>query len=351
MVDTFTLIQRSLFFSLIVGITAIFVWMLWDVILPIFWALVFAVLLFPLFARIRKGLRGRGIPAAALTLVFTLLVIFVPLYVLGSMIANEAIDLYLSLADRNFSLNPISENVSAVNALIETFTGDSRTVTEHITEFVRSISSWLATQAVSIGTTTFGFAIKFVLMLYVLFFLLKDGERLGAYLMKIFPLGDEKEKMIFFSFTSTTRAIIKGTVIVSLVQGLLGAILFSIAGVPSPILWGTLMAILALIPAIGPGLVWVPVGIILLLSGDVFGAVIVLAGGATLISLSDNILRPILIGRDTEMPDALILLSILGGLATFGLAGIVIGPVIAALFVSIWNLFAHEYELELKERG
>ena len=351
MTDTFTLVQRTLFFSLIIGITALFVWMLRDIILPIFWALVFAVLLYPLFVRIRKGMRGRGIPAAALTLVFTLVVIFVPLYILGSMIANEAIDLYLSLADRNFSLSPVSENISAINTLIEQFTGDSRTITQHITEFVRSISSWLATQAVSIGTTTLGFAVKFALMLYVLFFLLKDGERLGAYLMKILPLGDKKEKMIFFSFTSTTRAIIKGTVIVSLVQGLIGAILFAIAGVPSPILWGTLMAILALIPAIGPGLVWVPVGIILLLSGDVFGAVVVLGGGAAIVSLADNVLRPILIGRDTEMPDALILLSILGGLATFGLAGIVMGPVIAALFVSIWNLFAHEYEIDLKERG
>lgn len=351
MTDTFAIVQRTLFFSLIVGITALFVWMLWDIILPIFWALVFAVLLHPLFVRLRRGMKGKGVPAAALTLVFTLVVIFVPLYILGSMIANEAIDLYLALADRNFSIAPISENVSVVNTLVERFTGDSRTVTEHVTEFVRSISSWLATQAVSIGTTTLSFAIKFALMLYVLFFLLKDGERLGSYLMKIFPLGDEKEKMIFFSFTSTTRAIIKGTVIVSLVQGLLGAILFAIAGVPSPILWGTLMAILALIPAIGPGLVWVPVGVILLLSGDVFGAIVVLAGGATLVSLADNVLRPILIGRDTEMPDALILLSILGGLATFGLAGIVIGPVIAALFISIWGLFAHEYEIELRERG
>jgi predicted PurR-regulated permease PerM len=189
------------------------------------------------------------------------------------------------------------------------------------------------------------------LMLYVLFFLLKDGERLGIYLMKIFPLGNEKEKMLFHSFTSTTRAMIKGTVVVSLIQGLIGAILFFIAGVPSPILWGTLMALLALIPAIGPGLAWIPVGIILLLSGDILGAIIVLGGGAGIISLVDNILRPILVGRDTEMPDALILLSIFGGLATFGLAGIVIGPVIAALFISIWNLFSHEYEVELRERG
>lgn len=178
MTDTFTLVQRTLFFSLITGITALFVWMLWDVILPIFWAVVFAVLLFPLFLRLRKGLRGRGVVAAALTLIFTLLVIFVPLYVIGSMIANEAIDLYLTLADRNFSINPVPENVSSLYGLIETFTGDSRTVTQHASEFIKSISSWLATQAVSIGTTTLGFALKFALMLYVLFFLLKDGERL-----------------------------------------------------------------------------------------------------------------------------------------------------------------------------
>jgi predicted PurR-regulated permease PerM len=351
MSDTFSYIQKTIFFSLIVGITGLFVWMLWDLILPIFWALVFAVLLFPLYIRLRSGLRGSSILASVLTLIFTLLVIFVPLYVIGSMIANEAIDLYLSLADRNFSLTQLPENISAVNTILESLTGDSRTITQHATEFVRSISTWLATQAVSIGTTTLSFAIKFVLMLYVLFFLLKDGERLGRYLMKIFPLGDDKEKMIFHSFTSTTRAIIKGTVVVSLVQGLIGAILFFIAGVPSPILWGTLMALVALIPAIGPSLVWIPVGVILLLSGDIFGAVVVLGGGGVIISLVDNILRPILVGRDTEMPDALILLSILGGLATFGLAGIVIGPVIAALFLSIWNLFAHEYEVELRERG
>jgi len=320
--------------------------------MPLFWATVFAVVLFPFFSYLRKKFGGRGIPAALVTILFTLIVIFAPLYIIGTMIANEAIDMYIILSESDFKISPVSlENIPIITPLIETFVGDPQLLVERTADIIRGATTWFASQAVSIGTNTLGFTLKFALMMYVLFFLLKDGERLAYYIMRIIPLGDMKERLLFTRFSSTTRAIIKGSVIVSIVQGLIGAILFLIAGVPSPTLWGVMMALLALIPAIGPGLVWAPVGIYFLITGSVWQGAIILIGGGVVISLIDNILRPILVGRDTEMPDALILLAILGGIASFGITGVIIGPVIAALFLSTWNLFAHEYEKDLDERG
>lgn len=351
MPSTFSLVQRITFFGLIIATSALFIWLLRDLVLPLFWAVVFAILLYPLFTRITHWLGGYSAIAALLTIALLLIVLFVPLYFLGIAISNQAIDFYLSLAEHNFSPQQMLADVPYLSETLTGFLGDSQSLAGHARELVQSTSAWVATQAFSIGSTTLSFVLKLALALYVLFFLLKDGKRLGTYLLRIIPLGDDKERMLYERFASTTRAIIKGTVIVAIVQGAVGGALFAIAGIPSPMLWGVAMALAALIPALGAGIIWAPAGIILLLLGNLPGALIVLGGGALIVGLIDNILRPVLVGRDTEMPDALILLAILGGIASFGLAGIIIGPVIAALFLSVWDLFTREFTPEIDSRS
>ena len=161
----------------------------------------------------------------------------------------------------------------------------------------------------------------------------------------------KREKRLFRKFASTTRATVKGTFLIALIQGALGGILFFAVGISAPFLWGSIMGVLSVIPAIGPGIIWLPAGIILLVSGSIWQGIFVLVAGGLVISLIDNALRPIFVGKDTEMPDFLILLSTFGGLSVFGITGFIIGPIIAAFFLSMWNMFEEEYKKDLSTRG
>jgi predicted PurR-regulated permease PerM len=180
-------------------------------------------------------------------------------------------------------------------------------------------------------------------MLYLLFFFLRDGPRMLESLVRALPLGDQRERLLLARFAEVSRATIKGTVVVGVVQGAIGGTAFALLGISAPVLWGVVMALLSILPAVGTALVWLPAAIILLVNGEVLGGVVLIFVGVFVIGLTDNLLRPILVGRDTRLPDYLILLSTLGGLAGFGLAGIIIGPIIAAFFLSIWQMAETEF--------
>jgi len=184
--------------------------------------------------------------------------------------------------------------------------------------------------------------IDIFLMLYLTFFMLRDGNKLIDMLIRALPLGDAREKMLFSMFAEVTRATVKGNLVVAIVQGALGGLIFWLLGIPGVLLWAVLMTLASLIPAVGPALIWVPVALYLLAIGDTTQSLILIAFGAGVIGLVDNILRPILVGRDIKLPDYIVLLSTLGGLAIFGINGFVIGPLIAALFMAFWGIFMRE---------
>jgi predicted PurR-regulated permease PerM len=163
------------------------------------------------------------------------------------------------------------------------------------------------------------------------------------------PLGDDRERELFSKFAGVSRATLKGTLVIGVVQGFIGGLLFWITGINAPVFWGTIMTVFSIIPAVGTGIVWLPAAIILLVNGSIWQGIVLLVGGGVVISLVDNILRPILVGMDTKMPDALILLSTIGGLSMFGITGIVIGPIIAAFFLVVWEIFEQDYAGALEE--
>jgi predicted PurR-regulated permease PerM len=202
----------------------------------------------------------------------------------------------------------------------------------------------MASQALEIGQNTLRVTVFFFLMLYLLFFFLRDGKLLLEGLIRALPFGVERERHLFDRFAEVSRATIKGTLVVGIVQGTLGGIGFAVLGIGAPVLWGVVMALLSILPAAGPAFVWLPAAIILIAGGEVIPGIILIIVGSLVIGLVDNLLRPLLVGRDTRMPDYLILLSTLGGLTGFGLAGIVIGPIIAAFFLSVWKMAEEEYE-------
>jgi predicted PurR-regulated permease PerM len=208
-----------------------------------------------------------------------------------------------------------------------------------VTALVQS-SQQLTTRAFSIGQNTLEFVVNLFVMLYVLYFLLRDGKALSAQAARALPLAPRHTRRLLTQFATVVRATVKGNVVVALVQGTLGGMAFWVLGITGPLLWGALMALLSLLPAVGAALVWGPVAIYLLSTGSLWPAVGLTAWGVVVIGLVDNVLRPILVGKETRLPDYLILIATLGGLAAFGLNGFVIGPVIAAIFIATWEILA-----------
>jgi predicted PurR-regulated permease PerM len=205
-------------------------------------------------------------------------------------------------------------------------------------------SQLIATEALNMGQNTFHFIISFGIMLYLLFFLLRDGTILSTKIKQAIPLSMEYKRHLFSKFTTVVRATVKGNIAVAAVQGTLGGVMFSFLGIQGALLWGFVMAFLSLVPAVGAGLIWAPVAIYFLLTGALWQGITLIAFGVLVIGMVDNVLRPILVGKDTQLPDYVVLISTLGGMVVFGLNGFVIGPVIAALFISGWDLFSSNRE-------
>ncbi len=180
-------------------------------------------------------------------------------------------------------------------------------------------------------------------MLYVLFFFLRDGDRITRALIRVIPMGDRRERRLIETIAQVSRATVKGTAVVASIQGALGGIMFALLGIQDAIFWGVVMAVLSLIPAFGATLVWVPAAIIMFATGAVWKGVVIVLGGTLVIGLIDNLLRPILVGAETRLPDYVVLLATLGGVSVFGLAGFIAGPLIAAVFFVVWEMFADEY--------
>ncbi len=197
----------------------------------------------------------------------------------------------------------------------------------------------LAPQALSIGLNTFDFLLGLGIMLYLLFFLLRDGAALADRLKRAIPLREDQKAALFSRFAIVVRATVKGGILVAIVQGTLGGFAFWFLGVHAPLLWAVLMSFLSLLPAIGAGIVWLPVAIYFLATGSVWQGIFLIVWGVVVIGLVDNILRPFLVGKDTKLPDYVVLLSTLGGIEVFGLNGFVIGPVVAAMFMVAWEYF------------
>ena len=195
-------------------------------------------------------------------------------------------------------------------------------------------------QALTIGHNTFAFVINLAVMLYLLFFLFRDGEALSRRIRDAVPMRENLIDELLTKFTVVIRATVKGSMVIAMLQGALGGVMLWFLGIGGALLWSVVMAFLSLVQAVGSGLVWIPVAIYLLATGAVVKGVVLIAFGTLVIGMVDNVLRPVFVGKDTKMPDYGVLISTLGGLEVFGLNGFVLGPVIAAMFIAVWEIYA-----------
>ncbi len=338
---------RTRMFWLLVGVVTIaFFWILLPFYGALFWATAIAVLFIGVQRRMVARTGGRHSLSALLTLLLVLIVVIVPLAWVGTMITREAAGVYVRIQSGEVQpsvwLAVLLDSLpSWASHLPERFGLQTLAqIQERFGDALSQAMRLLLQRGLSIGQGTFGFVVGFILMLYLLFFLLRDGDALIERIGRSLPLQPELKHRFGEKFATVVRATIKGTVVIAVIQGVLGAIAFHVLGIHGSMLWGVAMAILSLLPAVGPVLIWLPVALYLVATGAIGQGVGLILFGTFVIGLVDNGLRPILVGKDTKMPDYVVLFSTLGGLSILGINGFVIGPVVAALFIAAWEAVA-----------
>ncbi|WP_203142435.1 AI-2E family transporter [Marinobacter mangrovi] len=343
----YDVLERRSFLAMLLVVSLAFLFLIKPFTGPIFWAVAIAVIFNPVQLWLIRRLPGRHNLVAFLTLMLCLVIVILPSLALISSLVTEGVGLYQRV--QSGELNPgqyidqINQAFPAFQSFLDRFDVDLSKLREGVVSTFVGGSKLLAKQALGIGQNTFQFFLSFSLMVYLAFFLLRDGSRLIELLIRALPLGDERERLLFAKFAEVTRATVKGNLLVAAAQGALGGFIFWALGINGALLWGVVMAIASLIPAVGAALVWVPAALYLAAVGDYVHAAILTAFGVLVIGLADNLLRPILVGRDTKLPDYMVLLSTLGGIVMFGINGFVMGPLVAALFVAFWGIFIREF--------
>jgi predicted PurR-regulated permease PerM len=331
---------------LIVAVSLAFGWILWPFYGAILWGIVGAIVFAPLYRRLSRAMGERRSLAAIAMVLLIIMIVIMPLTLIGASLAQEASGVYGRVQSGELDIVRLFQQMLdalpawVIKLLDRVGLGSLAGMQDKLSAGLLKGSQFLATQALNIGQSTFDFFVNLFVMLYLLFFLLRDEDVLSRCVKSVIPLRPEQLDALLLKFTVVIRATVKGDLLVALLQGALGGLMFWFLGINASLLWAVLMAFLSLLPAFGAGLVWAPVAIYLLATGSIWQGVVLIAYGALVIGLVDNFLRPILVGKDTKMPDYVVLISTLGGIEAFGLNGFVIGPVIAAMFIAVWDILS-----------
>ena len=337
--------KRALLYPLI-AVTVALGWILWPFFGAILWGFIIALLSTPLNRWLIRRFGFRSTPAALVTMAVVLMVVVLPFVLITLSLAQEATGLYERV--QSGELNPALYLRGVFNALPDWvgsvldrygLTNFDR-LQSRFNALLAQGTQFIAAQALNLGQFTFDFFANLFITLYLSFFLIRDGNSVARVIEQGIPLTSAHKRELWSKFTTVIRATVKGNLLVAALQGALGGIAFWTLGIPAPVLWAVLMAFLSLLPAVGAGLVWVPVAIYLLLQGDLWQSLALTAWGVLVIGLVDNLLRPMLVGKDTRMFDYVVLITTLGGMAVLGINGFVVGPTVAAMFMALWHIYA-----------
>ena len=351
-------LQRGVFLALLAAVTLAFGWILMPFFGAVLWGVALAILFTPLYKRLGQSMSRRRNLAALATLGICLVIVILPLSLVGVSLVQEIALVAQKIRSGQINYAAYFQQVLdalprwVLNLLNRFNLVDVAAWQDRISAGAAQGSQVIASRALTIGQNTFDFLVSFFVMLYLLYFLLRDGAELSKTVREALPMARPHTHYLLNKFTTVIRATVKGNVVVAMVQGGLGGLAFWVLGVQGALLWGVLMAFLSLLPAIGSALVWGPVAIYFLATGAIWQGVALIAFCVLVIGTIDNVLRPILVGKETQMPDYIVLMSTIGGIALFGINGFVIGPVIAALFMAAWSLFTHSGDIgEAPEHG
>ena len=328
--------SKNAYFIILAITTILFSMLLIDYLIPVFWAIIFSILFSPFYNWLNKKTERQSLSSSITIFVILLLVILPSILILGA-ITNEVFKIVSILESGGFE-NRSSSIIPSIENAIKLIGLNIDDIYKQLNQFVYSLSQLTYTTLMRITENIFSFIVSSLIMVYLLFFFLKDGENIINNCISVFPMDDDHERYLLDQFHQVTKVTIKGTFIVAFVQGFLGFVILSILNIQGAILWGFLMALFSIFPGIGTAVVWLPITIFLIYSGMWVQGLILLFSGLFIIGLVDNLLRPYLISKETSLPDYLVLLTTIGGISLFGISGFVIGPIIASLFISLWSL-------------
>lgn len=346
-------INRWVLLLLVLFISALFLSMIRQFLMAIFLAGIFSAVFYPVYFRLSEMFKGRQGLASITTVVLIILVILIPLAGLIGIITAQAVKVGTLIKpwmetqmSQPQTLTALVESVPFVKdfELIEKIEPYRREILSRLGEVVSGISSFLVNKLSSITFGTVNFLLMTFIMLYTLFYFFLDGDTLLKKILYYLPLQDTDERRMLDRFTSVTRATVKGTLVIGILQGGLAGLAFAAVGIPSSVFWGTLMTVLSVIPGIGSALIWVPAAVVLAIAGHGVKAIGLAVFCALVVGSLDNLLRPILVGKDTQMHELLIFFGTLGGLLMFGIPGFIIGPIIAALFATVWDIYGVAFQ-------
>jgi predicted PurR-regulated permease PerM len=330
-----------LFMTLVLLVTVSFFLLIKDFLLACFWAVILAVVFDPAYQKFRHTFKNSETLPLFLTMLMIILVFVIPLLTMTLIITGESTDYYTKIQSGEINPQRYFQDLLGLlpkfNSVPPLFGISVDKISASVGNTFAQAVKYIAQQVPALTQNVLNLVVQIALTFYILFFLLRDGPQLVRRLISSVPIGDRIELELFERFTSVARATVKGGLIVAVIQGGIGGLLFGLLGIPAAFFWGMLMIILSLLP-IGSALVWVPAAIILFLQGQTWKGAAVLAVGVLVIGMIDNFLRPRLIGKDSKMSDYVVLVSTLGGLTWFSLTGFVLGPIIAALFITCWEI-------------
>jgi predicted PurR-regulated permease PerM len=340
-----TNLRTAFVLLLVVAVTVLFLAVTWPFFKPLLLAALLAGLFHPLYRWIRRLVGGRASLGAAATLLALLVLGLGPISAFLGIVVQQA----LTMSDQ--AIPWLSQHLGAASAfnvnewLVQRFPAlakympSQEQLLEQVGAVAKTAGAFLVTFASRMTATTAGFLLNLFVMLYAMFFFFRDGDKILERIFYYTPLSDEDETRMLTQFASITRATVKGTLVIGIIQGALAGIAFWVAGIEGAALWATIMTILSIIPGVGAALVWVPAVIILFATGQYLTATLLAAWCAAVVGTVDNFLRPVLVGRDAKMPDLLILIGTLGGLFLFGPIGFIVGPIVCGLFLTVWDIY------------
>ncbi|MBN1278462.1 MAG: AI-2E family transporter [Chlorobium sp.] len=344
--------SRMVLIMIVLAISALFFAMIRYFFMAIFLAAIFSALSMPIYSRIDRLFRGYGNLSSAFTMILLFIMVFLPFMALASVVAVQAYSIsstavpWIQAQLREPTAYSAMLNSWPYYQEIEPYRED---ILKKAAELAGQAGGFLFNSISALTVSAVNDLFLLFVFLYTMFFFLKDGKPLLDKVMYYIPLAESDQNRLLERFLSVTRATLKGTMVVGLIQGSFAGLALHLAGIPSALFWGTIMSVLSVVPVLGPPLVWFPASVYLAISGHYTEAAAVFLFCSLVVSQLDNILRPILIGRDTRMHELLIFFGTLGGLGLFGLFGFIIGPIIAALFITVWELYGEAFSVYLRE--
>ena len=326
------------YYLLLAVITVLFVSIIFDFAAPILWSIVVSIIFYPVYEKFLLVTNKKSL-SSILSLILILLLVIIPSIAMLGLIGNELISFINSYEKQSFEayMQMIPEE-SLINKILGSLGLNIAELTEKLDDFLITAIKIFYESISKISANIINFFISLFIFIYLTFFFLRDGEKILQTCMDSFPMNNDDEIYLLNEFRKTTRATIKGTVTVALAQGFLGYLTLLLLGIEGALIWGAVMALLSIVPAVGTIIVWLPIALVLFANGAIMDAILLIFSGIFIIGMIDNILRPILISKETKIPDYLILLTTIGGISIFGITGFILGPIIASLFISIWSL-------------